>query len=166
MFEKELENSISKLGSSELEKKYLTFCVEGQTFGISISLILQIVKMQEITTVPEFPSYAKGIINLRGLVIPVIDMRLRLNKSEKEYNERTCIVVASIGEKYFGFIVDDVEEVIDIPKENISAPPTLSTSGDSFISGIAKLEDKVCLLLSLEKLICTKDFHAVLTEPN
>jgi len=91
-----------------LRNKFLTFFIEDQLFGISIADVVQIVGMQDITKVPEFPSYAKGVINLRGIIIPIIDVRLRLKKEEAAYNERTCIIVTNINGSYIGFIVDSV----------------------------------------------------------
>ena len=87
---------IENLDDDTLRNKYLTFFIEEQLFGVPIADVVQIVGMQDITKVPEFPSYAKGVINLRGIIIPIIDVRLRLKKEEITYNERTCIIVTNI----------------------------------------------------------------------
>ncbi len=140
--------------SNEMDGKYLTFWADSQLYGVPISDVVQIVGIQKITSVPGFPNYAKGVINLRGSIIPVIDVRLRLNKQETPYNERTCIIVTSIKECLFGFVVDAVDEVTRINEENISVPPQVSTGDtDSYLNGIAKLKDKVVLLLDIQKIL-------------
>lgn len=140
--------------ASEMEGKYLTFLTDEQLFGVPIADVVQIVGIQKITEIPEFPSYAKGIINLRGSIIPLIDVRLRLGKQEREYNERTCIIVTSINDVSIGFIVDEVDAVTDIDNENISPPPKLSNDQTStFLTGVAKVESKVVLLISTSMLL-------------
>ena len=140
--------------ASEMEGKYLTFLTDRQLFGVPIADVVQIVGIQTITEVPEFPSYAKGIINLRGSIIPLIDVRLRFGKPECEYNERTCIIVTSINEKAIGFIVDEVDAVTNIDDENISDPPKLTDDQtNTFLTGVATVEDRVVLLISTNKLL-------------
>lgn len=157
------DNLISALSASadEMKGKYLTFWTFGQLLGIPISLVVQIVGMQEVTPMPEFPDYAKGVINLRGTIIPVIDIRLRLNQPEAEYNERTCIIVTSIHDSVAGFIVDEVDEVTNIDDEIISAPPKMSTSQKSYVTGIAKLDKKVALLIDAQRLLGDSELEAL-----
>ena len=148
---------------SEMKGKYLTFFTDQQLFGVPIADVVQIVGIQTITEVPEFPSYAKGIINLRGSIIPLIDVRLRFGKPECEYNERTCIIVTSISEKAIGFIVDEVDAVTNIDDEKISAPPKISEDQtNTFLTGVATVESKVVLLISTNKLL-TEDGLTVLS---
>lgn len=99
---------------SEMEGKWLTFWLDRQLFGVSIANVEQIVSMQPITEIPEYPVYAKGIISLRGNIIPLIDLRLRLGKQEAEYNDHTCIIIISTKSGQFGFIVDEVDAVSSI----------------------------------------------------
>lgn len=140
--------------SEEMNGKYLTFWTDTQLFGIPISNVIQIVSVQKITAVPDFPFYAKGIINIRGDIIPVIDVRLRLHKQEILYNEKTCIIVTNIQQKLIGFIVDSVDEVVKIEAEDISVPPNISAkSSDAYLTGIAKLKNTVVLLLDSEKML-------------
>ncbi|MDU7336842.1 MAG: chemotaxis protein CheW [Clostridium sp.] len=153
-FEQEYQNK------DELEGRYLTFWVQKQLFGISIDKVVQIVGMQEITELPEQPAYAKGIINLRGQIIPVIDIRLRLGKPEAEYTERTCIIITRINEKDFGLIVDEVDEVTKIVSDRISPPPQMGKDKVScYLTGIARMgsqeknTEKVVLLVHPGKLI-------------
>lgn len=148
--------------NSELDGKYLTFWTDGQLFGLPIAKVVQIVSMQKITGVPEFPYYAKGIINLRGGIIPVIDVRLRFGKMEKEYDERTCIIVISTKSEdaYVGLIVDGVDEVTDILNEEISTTPKMSNDyTDSFLTGIGKLKTKIVLLINVAKIVGDSDFN-------
>lgn len=139
---------------SEMDGKYLTFFTENQLFGVPIADVVQIVGMQDITTIPEYPLYAKGVINLRGSIIPVIDIRLRFGKPEKEYDERTCIIVTLINEVAIGFIVDAVDAVTDIEGENICEPPRISSQDASpYLTGVAKHEGKVVLLMDTAKIL-------------
>ncbi|MEL7649216.1 MAG: chemotaxis protein CheW [Sedimentibacter sp.] len=150
------------LDEDTLKNKYLTFFTEQQHFGIPIADVVQIVGMQEITKVPEFPSYAKGVINLRGTIIPIIDVRLRLKKEEKKYDERTCIIVTNINDSYMGFIVDSVDEVAKIREDNISNPPRMGSDYvNTYITGIAKLENKIVLLMNLKKMLSEKEIEMI-----
>lgn len=154
----------SVVDTSELDGKYLTFWTDGQLYGIPIINVVQIVQMQEITSIPESPSYMVGIINLRGSIVPVIDVRLRFGKTSEAYSERTCIIVANIGQLTIGFIVDGVDEVTDIADEEISPPPSISHSAvNTFLTGIGKTQKKVTLLLDVEKLL-SGDEIALLSE--
>lgn len=134
--------------------KYLTFLIEKQYYAFPIRDVIEIIEVQEITPVPEFPDYAKGIINLRGRIIPIIDVRLRFHKKEEVYNERTCIIVVNISGLDIGFIVDTVDEVLDIEDENISAAPKISTDRSTkYITGVGKVENRIVLLLDANKML-------------
>ena len=149
--------------SHELDSKYLTFWTDDQLFGISIASVVQIVGIQEITEIPEYPMYAKGIINLRGTIIPVIDMRLRLGKMETEYNDRTCIIVVSIRGTEIGFIVDSVDEVTDVDPEQVTAPPRVGQGyAGNYLTGIGKMDDRVVLLLDIEKILSEDTFELLM----
>ena len=139
--------------ASEMDGKYLTFWTDGQLFGMPIRDVLQIIGMQEVTGVPEFPSYAKGIINLRGDVVPIIDVRLRLGKPEIGYTERTCIIVTNVNGRSTGCIVDGVNEVTAIGPEEICDPPEVDRAGLSFLTGVVKREDKVILLVDTQRIL-------------
>lgn len=152
--------------TSEMDGKYLTFLTQGQLFGIAIADVVQIVGMQEITEIPDFPSYAKGIINLRGTITPLIDMRLRLGKSEKAYDERTCIIVTLMnGNIAVGFIVDEVDAVTSIDEANISPPPKVAhESGNPYLIGVARHEGRVVLLMDVSRIL-SQDVVEVLVSP-
>lgn len=134
--------------------KFLTFAVGKEAYGIEIKFVTEIICMQEITEVPELPNYIKGIINLRGKIIPVLDIRIRFKKESKEYNDRTCIVVIEIKEALVGIIVDSVSEVINIEDSNIVLPPDIKTGfNNRYVRGIGKVEKEVKLLLDCDKLL-------------
>lgn len=137
----------------EMDGKYLTFWTDKQLFGVPITHVVQIVGMQTVTQIPEFPYYAKGVINLRGSIIPLIDARLRLGRQEAEYNERTCIIVISIRERLAGFIVDEVDSVVTITDDFISPPPQLGESAVNYILGVGTLEGGIVLLMDAHKIV-------------
>lgn len=148
--------------NDELEKEYLTFWTDNELFGIPISNVVQIISMQGITSLPDFPAYAKGVINLRGIIIPVIDVRIRFGKPEAEYNDSTCIIVTSIDENYMGFIVDSVDEVTDIDTDNITPPPKVSKDiTNRYLTGIGQVGDKVVLLIDPAKILTENEFEEV-----
>ncbi|WP_101697645.1 chemotaxis protein CheW [Clostridium minihomine] len=149
--------------NQEIEGKYLTFWLESQLFGVPISDVVQIIGMQEITPVPDSPAYAKGVINLRGNIIPLIDIRLRFGKPSLEYGERTCIIVTKLEENYIGFLVDSVNEVSVIEDENISAPPVVVSghSANAYLTGVGKLHDKVVLLVDPKKILNNEEMQQV-----
>ena len=157
-----LMNSIDA-NNKELQNKYLTFWLDRQSFGVPIYQVVQIVSMQEITPMPEMPYYVKGVINLRGNIIPVIDGRLRLNKPETEYNDATCIIITIMRGKYVGLIVDEVDEVKNIGKENISDPPRVEGSGESSVIGIARGENKLTLIMDLDKVLGAGELAQITT---
>lgn len=134
--------------------KFLTFILGKEQYGIEIKYVTQIIGIQAITQVPELPEYVKGIINLRGKIIPVMDVRLRFKKEVKEYNDRTCIIVIDINDISVGLIVDSVAEVLIITDENIVPPPDMKSGfHNRYIKGIGKAGLDVKLLLDCEKLL-------------
>ncbi|HBY19770.1 MAG TPA: chemotaxis protein CheW [Clostridiales bacterium] len=134
--------------------KFLTFAIGSEYFGFEISFVKEIIGIQPIIEVPEVPHYVKGIINLRGSIIPVIDVRLKFKKEFMEYNDRTCIVVIEIKDILIGLIVDNVSEVLSIPDENIVSPPDIKSGfQNKYIKGIGKVEKDVKLLLDCEKIL-------------
>lgn len=139
---------------NDTSEKYLTFLIDKQFYAFRVNDVVEIIEMQEITPVPEFPDYAKGLINLRGTLIPVIDVRLRFCKNEMDYNERTCIIILNLRNIEVGFIVDTVDEVIDIDKTNISGVPNISDArARKFIEGVGKISKKIVMLLNAQKML-------------
>lgn len=148
------------------ENKYLTFELEQESYGIPILKVKEIIGMMNITHVPRLPKFVKGVINLRGKIIPVIDLRLKFGMEEKNYDDRTCIVVVELktedGVKTSGIIVDMVQEVIDIDNSNIEPPPQRSSDvNNNFLMGIGKVKDKVIILLDAEKVLFTGEFDTL-----
>lgn len=134
--------------------KYLTFHIGGEDYAISISHVIEIIGMLKITEVPQTPHYVKGVINLRGKVIPVMDIRLRFEMEPREYDERTCVIVVNFKNNTVGFVVDTVSEVLDIPAENIEACGQLSNkTGGNFISAMGKVDDQIKMILDVDVLL-------------
>lgn len=148
----------------DMRNRYLTFLVEDQTFGIPISDVVQIVGVQEITKVPEFPDYAKGIINLRGSIIPLIDVRLRFHKPEIPYSERTCIIVVNIDGRFIGLVVDTVDEVSTISDGEISPTPKVTSDySANFITGVGLHNNNLILLLDTQKILGKAEIESLAT---
>ncbi|HHV29494.1 MAG TPA: purine-binding chemotaxis protein CheW [Clostridium sp.] len=143
-----------ELRQEETQKdKYLTFILGKEYYGIEIKYVTEIIGIQSITEVPDLPGYIRGIINLRGKIIPVMDVRLRFGKEFKEYDDRTCIIVIDSENILVGLIVDSVWEVMSIPNEEIVTPPDFNESENKFIKGIGKTGSEVKLILDCEKLL-------------
>ncbi|HNQ23845.1 MAG TPA: chemotaxis protein CheW [Phycisphaerae bacterium] len=133
--------------------KYLTFKLANEEYGVEILKVREIIGMMDITAVPRMPTYMKGVINLRGKVIPVIDLRLKFALEEMAHTEETCIIVVDVG-KEVGIIVDTVSEVLDIPGGNIEPPPAMGGDVDTtFILGMGKVGDAVKILLDIDKVL-------------
>lgn len=141
--------------------KYLTFSLGNEFYGIEIKHVTEIIGVQTITEVPELPEYIKGIINLRGMIIPVMDIRLRFKKPPKEYNDRTCVIVIDIKDVSIGLIVDSVSEVISIPDQDIVAPPEVSKGRNKYIKAIGKVSNDVKLLLDCDKLLKNEEIESL-----
>lgn len=133
--------------------KFLTFSLGKEDYGIEIKYVTEIIGIQVITEIPELPDYVKGIINLRGKIIPVIDVRLRFKKEPLPYNDRTCVIVVDMRDISVGLIVDSVSEVLSIAEQDIVSPPELNKSSNRYIKGIGKVENDVKLLLDCDKLL-------------
>lgn len=160
----ELLDEVTETSEDTQKGKFLTFSVGRESYGIEIKFVTEIIGIQDITEVPELPDYIKGIINLRGKIIPVLDVRLRFKKAVKEYNDRTCIVVIEIKEISVGLIVDNVSEVISIEEENIVPPPDIKTGFNSrYVRGIGKVSNEVKLLLDCDKLLNDDELNSLNT---
>ncbi len=143
---------------ADREGKYLTFNMANEEYGIGILKIKEIIGMMSITPVPQTPEFVKGVINLRGKVIPVVDLRLRFGIEEIEYNERTCIIVVEMsgqaGTVQIGIVVDAVSEVLNIKGDDIEDTPTFGAKLDTdYILGMAKMEGGVKILLDIDRVL-------------
>jgi purine-binding chemotaxis protein CheW len=150
---KNLAQDLLELEEDTQKGKFLTFVLGSESYGIEIKHVTEIIGIQAITEVPELPEYIRGIINLRGKIIPVMDVRLRFKKPFRDYNDRTCTIVVDIKEVSIGLIVDGVSEVVSIPDTEIVAPPDLNKGGNRYIKGIGKIGSDVKLILDCEKLL-------------
>lgn len=134
--------------------KNLTFIVNNETYGIDIKYVRQIIGVQKITTIPNQPKYLKGVINLRGEIVPVMDVSLRFGKDEIAFDDRTCFIVVDIDNTTVGLIVERVSEVIVLNDENISDPPDFNNDmSNRFVRGIGKIGDEVYILLNSSELL-------------
>lgn len=145
------------------DNKYLLFNIGNEVYGIGIMHVTDIIELQKITEVPDMPEYIKGVINLRGRVIPVMDLRLRFGLESREYDDRTCIIIVNLNESSIGFIVDTVSEVHDIYQQDIDPPPNFKSSSgrDKYISGLGKIGDEVKILLDVEKILGQDEMQAL-----
>lgn len=151
-------------GFNSQENKYVTFKSGNEYFGLRIQCVNEIIVYQEITQVPESEDYIKGLINLRGKIIPVIDVRVRFKQEPMPYTDRTCIIVISVKDIVVGLIVEKIAEVVEITEENIIDSPTLGNEDKSqnrYVYGIGKVGDSVKLLLDPEKLIKDDDWSVL-----
>lgn len=139
--------------------KYMTFKSGNECYALEIRVVEEIISMQRITEIPETEDYIKGLINLRGKIIPVIDVRLRFKQEPFEYNDRTCIIIISVKGTVVGLVVETIAEVVTIDDANISPPPTLGhmAAKNKYVYGIGKVGDSVKMLLDPEKLIKDDD---------
>lgn len=135
--------------------KYMTFPVGADVFGVELKYVNEIIQMQPIAPIPEVEDFIKGLINLRGKIIPVIDVAERFGKETFEYNDRTCIIVIEVKGVEVGLVIPSIAEVVSIDEENILPPPNIShaTAQSKFIRGIGKIGNSVKLLLDPVKLL-------------
>jgi len=139
--------------------KYLLFNLGQEVYGIPITHVINIIELQKITEVPDMPTHIRGVINLRGSVIPVMDLRLRFRLPEREYDDRTCIIIVKVADKSVGFICDTVAEVHDIAPEDIEEPLQFKRDNEAarYISGLGKVGDDVRILLDVEKVLSDEE---------
>jgi purine-binding chemotaxis protein CheW len=136
----------------------VSFLIGKEEFGVDIGYVQEINRMVQITKVPNAPDFVDGVINLRGRIIPVIDLRLKLGMERKEHDKNTRIVVVEVSGKTVGFIVDAVTEVLRIPSNITEAPPDMVTGVNSeYIKAVGKLEDRLLILIDLEKILSSDE---------
>lgn len=137
----------------ENEVQLVACAIEGEEYAVDIRSVQEIIRLQEITRVPHASPYVSGVINLRGRVIPVMDIRKRFNLPSKEYGEVTRIIIIDSNDALVGMIVDNVSEVIRLPGEDIGLPPGSSNINSKFFDGIGKLGNRLLVMLNLEKIL-------------
>lgn len=152
-------------GEHDTQKgKYMTFKSGNEYFGLKIQYVNEIIGFQPITAIPETEDYIKGLINLRGKIIPVIDVRIRFKQEPFEYNDRTCIIVIHVKSTIVGLIVEKIAEVVEIQEENILPPPSIGRADkaqNKYVYGIGKVGDSVKLLLDPDKLLNDEDMTII-----
>jgi purine-binding chemotaxis protein CheW len=151
---------------AEREGKYLTFSMAAEEYGIGILKVKEIIGMMAITMIPQTPPYVKGVINLRGKIIPVVALRLKFGMEEIDYTDRTCIIVVEVktntGNVLMGLVVDGVSEVLNIRNAEIEDTPTFGSSlKTDFILGMAKAGNGVKILLDIDKVISAREMEIV-----
>ncbi|KXK26124.1 MAG: purine binding chemotaxis protein [Candidatus Brocadia sinica] len=150
------------LESLSHEGKYLTFVLCGEEYGIEILKVREIIGIMNITPVPQTPGYMKGVINLRGKVIPVVDLRLKFGFQETDHTKETCIIVVEVKNKLTGVLVDTVSEVLDVRGEDLEPAPHLGEGINTEIFlGMAKIKNKVKILLDIDKVLGTEEINMV-----
>jgi len=145
-----------------LKGRYLTLQVGKETFGIEIRYVIEIVGLQPVTEMPEMPEHIKGIINLRGKIIPIMDVRLRFKMPAKEYDDRTCIIIIDMNGITIGLIIDSVSDVLTINDDEIMKKPEMSAKDDcGYVKNIGRINNKVILLIDCEKLLSANECEEI-----
>jgi purine-binding chemotaxis protein CheW len=140
----------------------VSFKLGGETFGIEITKIREIILVGEITRIPETPAYVKGLINLRSTVIPVIDLRARFSLAESELTADSRIMVLHVGRRTIGIMVDSVNEVLRVTRDQISpAPPTVTSAGNEYMTGLVRLKEDLLILLDVDRLFGDEETRAL-----
>lgn len=138
----------------------VTFSISEEEFGVNILKVQEIIRTMEITKVPRAPEFVEGVINLRGKVIPIIDLRRRFNLAPKPHDKNTRIIVIEINNIIVGFVVDAVSEVLRIPASTVEPPPPVVAGVDSdYVSGVGKLQERLLIMLDLDKLLSSEDME-------
>ena len=141
-----------------MANRYLLFHVAKEDYGIGIEHVIEIIGLQKVTEVPDLPKFIKGVINLRGQVIPVIDIRLRFGIEPKAYTDRTCVIVVRLRDMNIGIIVDGMAEVQEIAEESISPPSDIQQSAaNRYIYGLGRVGEEVKIILDVEKLLFAEE---------
>ncbi len=155
----EKEESLSETGVHQ----FMTFKSGSECYGIELKYVNEIMGIQPITEIPEVEDYIKGLINLRGKIVPVIDVRIRFKQAPFEYNDRTCIIIVDVKNTVIGLIVETIADVVTIKDEDIEPPPALSSGKlkNKYVYGLGKTGDSVKLLLDPEKLIKDEDLQVL-----
>lgn len=146
------------------DEKIIVFQLKDEEFGVPVQQVGSIERMQHITRVPSTPEFVKGVINLRGVVTPIIDLRTRFDLESKDYDESTRIIIVHYNEIEVGLIVDSANDVIDIPRDSIEPPPeVVGTVEAEYIHGVAKLDKRLLILLDLQKVFSSDEVKELKT---
>lgn len=150
----ELNNELEEQGGDTIQNKFLLFRIEDEIYGIEIAMVQEIINMVPITQVPSTPGFIKGIINLRGDILSIVDVRIRFQMQERAYDDLTCIIVVEKNGEKIGLIVDEVHEVKFISKANLAPPPNAKLAfQNQFIRSLGHVDEEVVLLIDAEDLL-------------
>ena len=153
-----MEETLKKQDAELLQ--LVTFSIGEEEFGVDILSVQEIIRMMDITKVPRAPEFVEGVINLRGKVIPIIDLRRRFGLTTRDHDKHTRIIVIEINNMIVGFVVDSVSEVLRIPASTVEPPPPVVSGLESeYISGVGKLTDRLLILLDLDKLLTSEELR-------
>lgn len=152
-------NENIEIEEDTLKDKYLTFHIGKEDYGIAIRHVIEIIGIQDITEVPDTPEYIKGVINLRGKVIPIMDIRLRFGLKARDYDDRTCVIVVQLADTQIGLVVDTVSEVATIEEGSIEPAPNKKGRAGNFIEGMGKIGEDIKILLDVHKLLYEEDLE-------
>jgi len=142
--------------------QYVTFTIADEIYGVEVLKVQEIIGMTLVTHVPNSPSFMKGVINLRGAVVPVVDMRLKFGIKEKDYDSFTVVIIVEVRERLIGMIVDTVSDVAEIPLNTIQDTPHFTTSVDTdFIKGIGQLDSKLVIILDVDRILTAEEVRAL-----
>lgn len=156
-------NHLLHSGDSDLIQ-LVTFHIDQEEFGVDILRVQEIIRTMDITKVPRAPEFVEGVVNLRGKVIPILDLRKRFGMSERKYDSRTRIIVIELDGVIVGFIVDSVSEVLRIQADTVEEPPAIVSGIDSeFISGVGKLSDRLLILIDLDRLMSRDEMRSLVS---
>jgi len=144
--------------------QFLTFTLKNEEYGIEILKVQEIKGFSKITPIPNAPVFVRGVMNLRGTVVPIIDLRARFSMNEKDYDQFTVIIVVNVGSRVVGLVVDTVSDVLNIPTDQIADPPELAGNGDgSCITGMGKLGERIIMLLDIGRLVGAENLASLET---
>ncbi len=144
------------------EQEFLTFTLGDEEYGVDILKVQEIRGYDTVTALPDAPEFIKGVINLRGTIVPILDLRLKFHLSKAEYNDFTVMIILNVADRVVGIVVDGVSDVIDLPEESIRPAPEIGGSVDSqHITGIGTVDNRMLILLDIEKLITSADMGLV-----
>lgn len=148
------DRATDSMASAADNGQFLTFTLQNEEYGIEILKVQEIKGFSKITPIPNAPEFVRGVMNLRGTVVPIIDLRARFSMTEKDYDQFTCIIVVNVGARVVGLVVDTVSDVLNIPNDAIADPPELASVGDrSCITGMGKLGERIVMLLDTGRLV-------------
>ncbi|WP_321369019.1 chemotaxis protein CheW [uncultured Desulfuromusa sp.] len=149
----ELDREDIQIHQDSMEGMYLTFELANEGYGLEIRYVIEIIGIQTVIKIPDMPEHVIGVLNLRGKVIPVIDVRMRFHLPTREYDDRTCIIVVNVNNNSVGLVVDNVSEVVDIPEVEIEPPPSVGRGSNPYIQYLGKIAGEVKILLDVNELI-------------